>query len=175
MTKTTREKEVLEEGSRKERTRGRGKGQSPGAVLEERRVNISEERDVKAAVYAVLGMASRAGFPQTARFMIATAASELCTNMFVYAGKGTLRARLLLDVKRLGIEITALDHGPGIEDVGQAMKDHFSTGKSLGLGLPGVKRMMDDFAIRSIPGKGTRVTARKWISAPASPETKEAG
>jgi serine/threonine-protein kinase RsbT len=62
-----------------------------------------------------------------------------------------------------GIEIEVSDHGPGIADVEGAMNDHFSSGGTLGLGLPGVKRMMDEFSLESSPGQGTRVTARKWI------------
>jgi serine/threonine-protein kinase RsbT len=80
-----------------------------------------------------------------------------------YAGTGEVRLRQVEGQLRRGVEIEAIDRGPGIADPDAAMRDHFSSGGTLGLGLPGVERMMDEFWLDSTPGEGTRVTARKWI------------
>jgi len=104
-----------------------------------------------------------AGFDETPSRMIATAVSELVRNILKYAGSGEIRLRRVNGMGGRGIEIEAVDQGPGIADCEAAMSDHFSSGGTLGLGLPGVKRMMDEFSLESTPGKGTRVTARKWI------------
>jgi serine/threonine-protein kinase RsbT len=95
--------------------------------------------------------------------MIATAVSELVRNILKYAGSGEVRLRRVQRASGGGIEILVSDHGPGIADLDAAMSDHFSTSGTLGLGLPGVKRLMDDFSMESAPGKGTRVKACKWI------------
>jgi serine/threonine-protein kinase RsbT len=95
--------------------------------------------------------------------MISTAAAELSTNILRYAGKGELFLRIVGDTDRVGIEILAVDKGPGIYDVKKALEDSYTTTKgSLGLGLPSVRRIMDDFEIESSPVEGTRITARKW-------------
>jgi serine/threonine-protein kinase RsbT len=107
--------------------------------------------------------ARAAGFDETPSRMIATAVSELARNILKYAGSGELRLRKVKEMARRGIEIEAVDRGPGIDDCEAAMSDHFSSGGTLGMGLPGVKRMMDEFALESTPGEGTRVTARKWM------------
>jgi serine/threonine-protein kinase RsbT len=104
-----------------------------------------------------------AGFDETPSRMIATAVSELVRNILKYAGTGEIRLRQVKVLSRSGIEIEAVDQGPGIADCETAMQDHFSSGGTLGMGLPGVKRMMDEFSLESTPGEGTRVTARKWI------------
>ena len=95
--------------------------------------------------------------------MIATTVSELARNILKYAGSGEICLRRVKKIGGRGIEIEATDRGPGIEDCDVAMQDHFSTSGTLGLGLPAVKRMMDEFSLESTPGEGTRVTARKWI------------
>ncbi len=84
-------------------------------------------------------------------------------NILKYAGSGEIRLRRVTGADGRGVEIEAIDQGPGIADCEEAMNDHFSSGGTLGLGLPGVKRMMDEFSLESTPGEGTRVTARKWI------------
>jgi serine/threonine-protein kinase RsbT len=91
-----------------------------------------------------------------------TATSELGRNVVVHGGGGTARLELLADGSRTGIRVTFQDRGPGIANIEQAMKDGFTTGDGLGLGLGGSKRMVDDFEIGSEPGKGTRVTITKW-------------
>jgi serine/threonine-protein kinase RsbT len=91
-----------------------------------------------------------------------TATSELGRNVVVHGGGGTARLELLGDSGRLGIRVTFQDQGPGIANVEKALKDGFTTGDGLGLGLGGSKRLVDDFEIESEPGKGTRVTITKW-------------
>jgi len=107
--------------------------------------------------------ARETGFDETPSRLIATAVSELARNILKYAGTGEVRLRQVQKTRGRGIEIEAIDHGPGIADCEAAMEDHFSSSGTLGLGLPGVKRMMDEFSLESEPGQGTRVTARKWI------------
>ncbi len=95
--------------------------------------------------------------------MIATAVSELARNILKYADSGEIRLRVVAKGFRRGIEVVAEDRGPGISNPDEALKDHFSSSGTLGLGLPGVKRMMDEFQLESAPQQGTRVTVRKWL------------
>lgn len=135
-------------------------------VIETKRIKLINENDNGIVVYAVRHIAKRAGFKLTEEVMIATAASELATNILRYASKGELIISIIEDVKRnsVGIEILASDEGPGISDIDLALSEKFSSlPNSLGLGLPSVKRIMDDFYIESIIGKGTRVLACKWV------------
>ena len=124
---------------------------------------IRTETDASRAVLASTLYCREAGFDETPSRMIATAVSELVRNILKYAGSGEIRLRRVKGMGVRGIEIEAIDQGPGIADCEAAMQDHFSSGGTLGLGLPGVKRMMDEFSLESTPGEGTRVTARKWI------------
>jgi serine/threonine-protein kinase RsbT len=91
-----------------------------------------------------------------------TATSELGRNVVVHGGGGTAQLELLAEGGRSGIRVTFQDQGAGIEDIDKALKDGFTTGDGLGLGLGGSKRLVDDFEIGSEPGKGTRVTITKW-------------
>jgi serine/threonine-protein kinase RsbT len=91
-----------------------------------------------------------------------TAASELVRNMLNYANGGKIRIEIVSRGKDNGIRLTFVDTGPGIKDIGLAMKDGWSTGRSLGLGLPGTKRLVNEFNIQSETGKGTTVTIIKW-------------
>ena len=93
-----------------------------------------------------------------------TAASELLRNMMRYAGGGRCLIEVVSRGRDNGIRLTFTDQGPGIPDIAQAMKDGFSTGKSLGLGLPGTKRLVNEFDIKSIVGQGTTVTILKWAN-----------
>ena len=130
---------------------------------DERRIRLFDQSDKEQVVIASRYMAARAGFDEVNEVLIATAASELATNIVNYAGEGEVTLRILQRNERLGIEMIACDDGPGIRDIEQAMQDNFSTTKgSLGLGLPSVKRIMDEFEIESQPGRGTIVSARKW-------------
>jgi serine/threonine-protein kinase RsbT len=91
-----------------------------------------------------------------------TAASELVRNMLNYANGGKIRIEIVSRGRDNGIRLTFVDTGPGIKDIGLAMKDGWSTGRSLGLGLPGTKRLVNEFNIQSEAGKGTTVTIIKW-------------
>ncbi|MBD3581875.1 anti-sigma regulatory factor [Flavobacterium selenitireducens] len=93
---------------------------------------------------------------------IITAASEIVRNLLKYGGGGKAMIETVTDGRKVGIRLTFKDSGPGIPDLDKAMSDGFSTGKSLGLGLPGAKRLVDQFDIRSTVGVGTTVTLLKW-------------
>ncbi|NIM11464.1 MAG: ATP-binding protein [Candidatus Aminicenantes bacterium] len=123
---------------------------------------VSEEIDVLKAAFEGKDMSELAGFAENVQLMISTVVSELARNIYKFAGKGIMRIKLLDRDNRKGIEIIAEDNGPGISNLAEALEEHFSTGNSLGLGIPAVKRMMDEFTITSVPGKGTKITARKW-------------
>jgi serine/threonine-protein kinase RsbT len=129
----------------------------------ELRREIRSERDASRAVLESTLYSREAGFGETPSQMIATAVSELVRNILKYAGTGEIRLRRVKKMGGRGIEIEAIDQGPGIADCEVAMQDHFSSSGTLGLGLPAVKRMMDEFSLASTLGEGTRVTARKWI------------
>jgi serine/threonine-protein kinase RsbT len=91
-----------------------------------------------------------------------TAASELVRNMLKYAGGGLTEIEVVSKGRENGIRLLFKDKGPGIKDIALAMKDGYTTGKSLGLGLPGTRRLVSEFDIQSTPGKGTTVTIIKW-------------
>ena len=93
---------------------------------------------------------------------LATAVSELCTNVIKYAGTGRVRLRPVRRRQQPGMEAIIEDRGPGIPDLEIAMQEHVSTGGTLGLGLPGARRLVDEFVIQSEPGQGTRVKVTKW-------------
>jgi serine/threonine-protein kinase RsbT len=132
---------------------------------DERRIPLFDQSDKEQVIIVARQLAAKAGFDEVNQFLIATAASELATNIVNYAKKGEVTLRIVQRDERSGIEIIARDDGPGIRDIEQAMQDNFSTTKgSLGLGLPSVKRIMDEFKIESQPGRGTIVSARKWSS-----------
>jgi len=107
-------------------------------------------------------MAAELGFSPTDVVRIATAISELARNVLSYATGGEIRLEALNTRSRCGLTIVATDRGPGIPDVEQAMQDAYSTSGGLGLGLPGVRRLMDEFKIESVVGQGTTVSATKW-------------
>jgi serine/threonine-protein kinase RsbT len=123
---------------------------------------IDCDADIVAARQKGREMASHSGFATTDLAVIATAISELARNIVRYALHGEILLRLIEDHGRRGFEIVARDDGPGIVDITRAMEDGYSTSGSLGLGLPGTRRLMDDFEIVSDFGKGTQVTVRKW-------------
>jgi serine/threonine-protein kinase RsbT len=96
---------------------------------------------------------------------VATAISEISRNILVYAQRGEIVITQLKEWNRSGILVVARDSGPGIGNIELAMQDGYSTGKSLGLGLPGAKRLMDEFSIESTIGAGTTITMKKWARA----------
>ncbi|GAB6038474.1 anti-sigma regulatory factor [Fundidesulfovibrio butyratiphilus] len=131
-------------------------------------LDIRESADNALAISAARKLARELGFTETEEFLIATAVSELATNILRYAGTGQVTLRSLKNGQGRGVEVVAMDSGPGIENLENAMRDHFSTGGSLGLGLPSVKRIMDQFVVEARPGGGTICTARKWLDTPCS-------
>lgn len=126
-------------------------------------IDIRCEPDVARAIARANAISESVRFTAVDRSRIATAVSELARNILKYAGHGQLTLRPITDRPVHGMEVVALDHGPGIDDVHVALRDHHSTGGTLGLGLPGVRRLMDEFDLESKPGAGTRVTVRKWL------------
>lgn len=127
-----------------------------------RELPINTERDILAARHAVREAATELGFGQTEVTRIVTASSELARNVFKYAGKGVMRWSSIEAGGRSGLELEFSDKGPGIKDLDLAMQEGYSTGGGLGMGLPGARRLVDEFEIQSAPGEGTRVTLRKW-------------
>jgi serine/threonine-protein kinase RsbT len=126
------------------------------------RVPIDDESDVVLARKSGRAVAERVGMSSSLQTMVATAISEIARNIVVYAGRGEVVVQAVADTGRHGIEVLARDEGAGITDVEQAMQDGFSTAGSLGLGLPGARRLMDEFSLESSPGEGTTVLMRKW-------------
>ena len=107
-------------------------------------------------------LASRAGFTSTDLTLIATAISEIARNIVKFAQRGEIVVRMVDEPGRHGVTVVARDAGPGIGDLAEAMLDGVSTYRGLGLGLPGARRLMDEFDIVSEVGKGTTVTMSKW-------------
>jgi serine/threonine-protein kinase RsbT len=132
-------------------------------ATEETLVPINRDGDIVTARQKARELAKQVGFSGSDLTIIATAISEIARNIVVYAHRGEIVLSAAQRGTRRGVLVIARDHGPGIPDIERAMRDGFSTGKSLGLGLPGAKRLMDEFEIASEIGKGTTITMRKWI------------
>lgn len=131
-------------------------------MSDEIRVRIGSEHDILAARQRGRALAADGGFTGSDLTLIATAISEVARNIVEYAGEGEIVLTLLTNGSRRGIAVVASDRGPGIPDVAMAMQDGYSTSRSLGLGLPGARRLMDEFEIESEIGTGTTVRMRKW-------------
>src|SRR5256712_10523331 len=129
-------------------------------IADEVRVSIDRDVDIVSARQKGRELASQCGFPSTDLAVVATAISELARNIVRYAARGEVILRLIDDNGRRGVEVVAADDGPGIPDVALAMQDGDSTSGCLGLGLPGVRRLLDEFEITSHFGQGTTVTGR---------------
>jgi anti-sigma regulatory factor (Ser/Thr protein kinase) len=127
------------------------------------RLSIASDGDILAARSQIRAAVLELGFAATDMVRIVTAVSELARNILLYAGRGELRLELVSQGGREGVQITAQDEGPGIPDVAKALLDGFSTSGGLGLGLPGARRLMDEFQIRTEVKKGTTVTVKKWL------------
>jgi serine/threonine-protein kinase RsbT len=125
-------------------------------------VPISDESQIVMVRKSVREAVNRLGFGVTDVTRIVTAASELARNVFLYAGSGEMLWQALDTPRSIGIELVFRDQGPGIADINQALQEGYTTSGGLGLGLPGSKRLMDEFEIQSRPGAGTMVTVRKW-------------
>jgi serine/threonine-protein kinase RsbT len=128
------------------------------------KVPINSERDIVVARQKGRAMATEFGFSIGNATLIATTISELARNIISYAGKGEIVMSVVRDSDRIGIIIVASDRGPGIADISSALRDGFSTSGSLGIGLPGARRLMDEFNIESQLGHGTIVKVTKWKS-----------
>jgi serine/threonine-protein kinase RsbT len=127
-------------------------------------IQIKNERDIVIARQMGREMAKEFGFVTIDLALIATAISELTRNIISYAIQGTLLLKVINETGKKGIMVIAQDNGPGIVSIELAMQDGYSTGRSLGLGLPGVRRLMDEFKIVSEVGKGTTITTKKWLT-----------
>lgn len=126
------------------------------------RLRISSQNDVSLAIVAVRELAIRQTMSTSESAALVTAVSELVTNVVKYAGTGLVSLRPTRQIQRPGIEVVVEDQGPGIANIAEAMKDYVSTGGTLGLGLPGARRLVDEFDIVSRPGQGTRIRIVKW-------------
>src|SRR5687767_4437944 len=123
---------------------------------------LRAEDDVVRARQAVRAWAVELAFSLVDQTKLVTAASELARNTVVYGGGGTLRMEVLEDGPRTGLRLVFEDAGPGIPDLERALKDGYTTGGGLGLGLGGARRLVNEFAIQSTVGEGTRITVVKW-------------
>jgi serine/threonine-protein kinase RsbT len=143
-------------GLRSAPTRNRTEG--PDEVC----VPIKSDRDIIIARQHGKDLAARQGFSSTDLTLIATAISELARNIVLYAKTGEILMTPLQQGAKKGISVVARDEGPGIPDVTRSLQDGYSTSRSLGLGLPGVRRLMDAFEVVSVVNQGTTVMAKKW-------------
>jgi serine/threonine-protein kinase RsbT len=131
--------------------------------LKAKKLKISGDIDVAYAALGAKNYAKDIGFSKADQYMISTAVSELARNIHTYAKNGTINLNTIENNFKRGIEVVAEDFGPGIQDIDKAMEDSFSTGGTMGVGLPGTRRLMDDFQIDSHRAQGTKVTVKKWI------------
>ena len=132
------------------------------ASIDDIRVSVESDTDIVAARQKGRALAVRLGFSSGEATMVATAISELARNIVLYAKRGEIRFHLESHGEHPVLVITARDEGGGIADVRQALQDGYSTSGRLGVGLPGVKRLMDEFEISSTVGRGTVVVVKKW-------------
>ncbi|SDH04677.1 anti-sigma regulatory factor [Chitinophaga filiformis] len=131
-------------------------------VLSSDNMRIAKELDMVVFRNRLKEFAVKIGMSLVNQTKLITAASELSRNMLRYAGGGAVLIEIVNGQRQNGVRVTFSDTGPGIPDIDKAMKDGFSTGKSLGLGLPGARRLVNDFDIKSTVGKGTTITITKW-------------
>jgi serine/threonine-protein kinase RsbT len=125
-------------------------------------IRIDKEADIVAVRQRVREIAKEHRFDQFAVAALTTAASELSRNVWVHAQKGIALVSVLRNGNKVGVELEFMDHGPGIADLNRALAGGFSTSHSLGLGLSGTKRLVDEFSIDTEPGRGTKIVIRKW-------------
>ena len=129
----------------------------------EDRIAIESDADVVTARQRARELAADLELSSTDQTLLATAISEVARNITTYAKRGEVRLRIVRDGDgRAGIEVVAADRGPGIADIERALQDGYTTGGGLGLGLPGARRLVDEFDIQSAPSAGTTVTLVKW-------------
>jgi serine/threonine-protein kinase RsbT len=131
-------------------------------VAEELRLPIAADVDVVEARQQGRALAAVAGFSSGEQTVIAAAISEIARNILMYAKKGEIFLSLVTNSDRQGVVIVAKDQGPGIPDLDRAMQYGYSTSHGVGAGLPGAKRLMDEFEVDTVVGQGTTITMRKW-------------
>jgi anti-sigma regulatory factor (Ser/Thr protein kinase) len=131
-------------------------------MSDEVRVTIGADQDLVSARAQARALADHLGFSRTDATLIATAISEIARNIVVHVGQGEIVLRAMEDERRRGLVVIAHDAGPGIRDVEAALRDGYAGQTGLGLGLPGARRLMDEFEIVSEPERGTTVTMTKW-------------
>lgn len=132
-------------------------------VAAETIIPIDTDSDVVVARQRGRELAASLGFSTTDQTLVATAISEVARNIVSYAGRGQIELNRIEEDGRRGLLIIARDEGPGIAELDLAMQDGYSTGNSLGVGLPGARRLVDVFALESTVGVGTVVTLKKWL------------
>jgi len=132
------------------------------AVTRSDKLPVASDGDIVAVRQRVRALAVELGFSLVNQTKIVTAASELARNTVVHGGGGTVEIEVLVDGGRRGIRLTFRDHGPGIPDLAAALRDGFTTGGGLGLGLGGARRLCNDFDLQSTPGDGTVVRIVRW-------------
>jgi serine/threonine-protein kinase RsbT len=126
-------------------------------------VPIEQETDIVTARQKGRELAALSGLSPTEQTLLATAISEVARNIVVYAHHGEVILTVVEQKGRRGVMVVARDEGPGITNPELAMRDGYSTTRSLGMGLPGAKRLMDEFELSSIVGKGTTIVMKKWV------------
>jgi serine/threonine-protein kinase RsbT len=132
-------------------------------MTDEKRIAIRFDGDIVTARQEGRSLAAHLGFSGSDLTVITTAISEVARNIAQYAGCGEIILRSARKNGKPGIVVIASDNGPGISDINKALQDGYSTSNGLGIGLPGAKRLMDEFTIVSPVGKGTTITMKKWI------------
>ncbi|MGQ9626175.1 MAG: anti-sigma regulatory factor [Anaerolineae bacterium] len=130
---------------------------------ERRSIPVRNDLDIVTARVEGRNLAKELGFGTIDQARIATAISEIARNVVLYAPEGIVTVAVIDTGRKRGLEVICEDNGPGMEDLELAMQDGYSTSRGLGKGLPGAKRLVDEFEIESKPGKGTRVVMRKWL------------
>jgi serine/threonine-protein kinase RsbT len=132
------------------------------AAESESRIAIESDADVVTARQRARELAADLELSSTDQTLLATAISEVARNITTYATRGEVLVSVVTEDERRGIRVVARDQGPGIEDLERALQDGYTTGEGLGIGLPGARRLVDEFDIDSAPGRGTTVTLVKW-------------
>jgi len=125
-------------------------------------VAVRRDADILVACQKGRALAARLGMPESDQIAVVIATSEVAGNIVRYAGRGEIVLHPARQNDRQGIVVVARDEGPGIPNVARALQEGYSTGEGLGLGLPGARRLMDEFEVVSESGKGTTITMRKW-------------
>ena len=131
-------------------------------MLKSEKISVSVSGDIVAVRHAVRRQAVKINLSLVDQTKIVTAASELARNMLIYGGGGEVTLEVLQEGVRHGLRVHFVDDGPGIPDIDLALRDGFTSGKGMGLGLGGAKRLVNEFNLESAPGKGTRVTITRW-------------